>query len=57
MSQSSVLLFMMTVGLVVILLFSWVLHCVIEKPFMALGRQLVNRRATAKPLPMMPATR
>jgi peptidoglycan/LPS O-acetylase OafA/YrhL len=57
MSQSLVLVFMMTVGLAVILLFSWVLHCVIEKPFMALGRYLVNHRATAKPLPMMPATR
>ena len=50
MSQPMVFAFMMVVGVPVMLVLSWALHHVVEKPFMSLGRRLASGRA-ARGLP------
>ena len=54
MAQRDVLVCMLGVGLPIILLISWTLHRVVEKPFMSLGRQLAKVPASSQKLPVLP---
>ena len=54
-SKHEALVLMLTVGLPIILLLSWVLQVVVEKPFMWVGRWLVTKRGSSDALPVIPA--
>ena len=53
--KQQVLVLMLSVGLPVILLFAWVLHVTVEKPFMKLGRRIATPSPLPQSLPELPA--